>query len=659
MIAIPPLTPEILAELQAGFAGCVFDDPHQREFLTNVTRCDVQAAPGNGKTTLIVAKLALLSRSWKARGQGVCVISHTNAARIEVEKRLASHPTASAFLNYPHYIGTVTGFLDQFIALPYLRGLGWSIQRIDDAVFEAVALSRFGSKRTLQGMIRVQNGARKHRVETWIRNLELSPDFVAEKDVTPSRLKIKARQGQSGPHTQSGTELEEVKAELVNAGFFRYPDMASIATQAIEKCPQIVDRLRSRFPLVLLDEAQDTNGVHLALLKKLFNCDQVAFQKLGDQNQTLYEDDELSSEEYWHAETDVIPLNPTRRFGVGIATFASRLTARSAQLIEGVEGKSTKRNLILFDEASILCVMPAYVAQIRDYWGARGSAHSEHWAVASRHRASSDRGNWPKSLSNYCPDYRSSSNIGEHAQSLCSALRESSVLREAGSSPAQILDLIIAGITEFLWCHGIRDTKNKRITKRSLWPVLTAINNQLPLQIRRLIRDHILFGGAAWNETLWSEFCHQLRTALGIVEPFADSALMFTRFDPQGAQNNGAAVRPARTQFIHENTIVKLGSIHSVKGQTVDSILVVETEVYNRGRRVMDLATVLPHAFGLEEKDFNESPAILSAATNVFVGITRPRELLALALRKTVASDQLKAAATDQGWSIVDLTLPH
>ena len=40
--------------------------------------------------------------------------------------------------------------------------------------------------------------------------------------------------------------------------------------------------IRRRFPLVLLDEAQDTNGGQLALLNRLFAAD-VAYQRLGDQ----------------------------------------------------------------------------------------------------------------------------------------------------------------------------------------------------------------------------------------------------------------------------------------------------------------------------------------------------------------------------------------
>ena len=46
--------------------------------------------------------------------------------------------------------------------------------------------------------------------------------------------------------------------------------MNALAHQAIKKCPNLISRIRERFPLVLLDEAQDTNGDQLALLNLLF-----------------------------------------------------------------------------------------------------------------------------------------------------------------------------------------------------------------------------------------------------------------------------------------------------------------------------------------------------------------------------------------------------
>src|SRR3546814_15133628 len=52
---------------------------------------------------------------------------------------------------------------------------------------------------------------------------------------------------------------------------------------------------------------------------------------------------------------------------------------------------------------------------------------------------------------------------------------------------------------------------------------------------------------------------------------------------------------------------LRLGSIHSVKGKTVDGILVVESEVWKGSRadeQCIDLTTVLPRAFGVTAQPF-------------------------------------------------------
>lgn len=102
---------------------------------------------------------------------------------------------------------------------------------------------------------------------------------------------------------------------------------------------------------------------------------------------------------------------------------------------------------------------------------------------------------------------------------------------------------------------------------------------------------------------------------------------------------------------------VRMGSIHSVKGKSVDGILVVESEIWKGSgadEQCIDLTTVLPRAFGVTDQPY--TGVGLTAATNVFVGVTRPRELLGLALRKS-QSATIVSAAQAQGWTVIDLTL--
>jgi hypothetical protein len=174
------------------------------------------------------------------------------------------------------------------------------------------------------------------------------------------------------------------------------------------------------------------------------------------------------------------------------------------------------------------------------------------------------------------------------------------------------------------------------------------------------MRDHILVGDAGWSDNAWAVFRQQLMAGIaGTVAPTREAA-DFLQFVPYTEDTEPPPDgQRSRTVFDYDGVSIRLGSIHSVKGMTVDAILAVETEVYRgnaRADRAMDLATVLPHAFGLENRDFTANHAHLAAATNVFVAATRARQVLCLAMRRPAASDALIAAAAAQGWRIRDLT---
>lgn len=108
-------------------------------------------------------------------------------------------------------------------------------------------------------------------------------------------------------------------------------------------------------------------------------------------------------------------------------------------------------------------------------------------------------------------------------------------------------------------------------------------------------------------------------------------------------------------QVQFDELTLRLGSIHSVKGKSVDGILVVESEIWKGSKateQCIDLSTVLPHAFGVTGQLL--TGVGLTAATNIFVGVTRARELLGLALRRSEAIALIEPAK-DQGWKVVDL----
>jgi superfamily I DNA/RNA helicase len=140
-VTLPQLDAGDLEALVGVFPGLDFSDEECRAVLLANGSVDIQAAPGSGKTTILAARLYLLSRKWTEERQGICVISHTTVARDEIRNRLATTPEGARLLTYPHFIGTIHGFVNQFLALPELRGQGGGVDCIDDDVFARRAAS--------------------------------------------------------------------------------------------------------------------------------------------------------------------------------------------------------------------------------------------------------------------------------------------------------------------------------------------------------------------------------------------------------------------------------------------------------------------------------------------------------------------------------------
>jgi hypothetical protein len=126
-------------ELVARDLRLELDHPERLAVLKEVTSCDVQAGPGSGKTTILTAKLAIPAKKWPFRDRGVCVLSQTNVARREIERKLSRSAGLRRLLQYPHFVGTLQTFVDLFLAVPFLRWERVEVTAIDDDRFGARA----------------------------------------------------------------------------------------------------------------------------------------------------------------------------------------------------------------------------------------------------------------------------------------------------------------------------------------------------------------------------------------------------------------------------------------------------------------------------------------------------------------------------------------
>ncbi|KQO63167.1 ATP-dependent DNA helicase [Curtobacterium sp. Leaf261] len=78
----------------------------------------------------------------------------------------------------------------------------------------------------------------------------------------------------------------EFRRQKVERGFVEFSDQVALALQAADAAPRVIDDLRARYRVVLLDEYQDTSVVQTRFLAQLFAGHPV--MAVGDPHQSIY-----------------------------------------------------------------------------------------------------------------------------------------------------------------------------------------------------------------------------------------------------------------------------------------------------------------------------------------------------------------------------------
>ncbi|OAM90388.1 hypothetical protein AW736_07880 [Termitidicoccus mucosus] len=385
--------------------------------------CEVQSGPGSGKTTLLTAKLALLSECWRDAHRGVCVLSHTNVARREIEDRLASSASLRRLLDHPHFIGTFQAFVDQFIALPFLRQRDLPITAVDNERFARRAWAAY----ITAGVYPSAKGWLKHRGdETRIRQI------IGGLRYADGELRVDSANYPAGlPAPKSATygDLRNLKHRLAKQGYFRFDDMYAMAERTLSKLPYLATAIRDRFAWVFVDELQDTSAVQCRLIEQLFPASHCVVQCFGDKNQTIFNlDEDAVVAPKLFGKRPVLPLSSTRRFGPAIAGLASRFTAAAKQTLVGhPTGPSRRNTIFLFSRAAINQVVPRFANLVLAEVPPETWRKREVCVVASRKKVRVlKRDHFPLSLGDYWggfdPDTAVSRRILIPSSDLCKKL---------------------------------------------------------------------------------------------------------------------------------------------------------------------------------------------------------------------------------------------
>lgn len=581
---------------------------------------DVSACPGSGKTTVLLAKLKILAdRMPLDNGEGVCVLSHTNVAVNEIKTRLSS--CADKLLNYPNYVGTIQSFIDSYIVKPYLkRKTTVALQVVDDEVFANHLYSlvvRAGQYSTLRYLLMSRH------------NKEIYPtiiDMIKNLYIKDGALFLgNQRAALAGKGRDSSNQyISAVENLLKNEGMIRYKDAYLYAEEAIaELSEKYLELFGRRFKYVFIDEYQDCDAVQRSALDKVFDKAKGCVMHIGDPDQAIYNSDAVNQED-WIPNESALSIATSNRYGQRIADVISDLKKREGNIISANSLTSCQPTLIVFDDDSRNKVINTFITVLEN--NALVSSEGIYKVIGAVKKKSLSG----LKISDYWEDFDAS---GKHTSdyNYWNYIQKIAMYLEQGKGYLAELHI------RKLLCR-ILNYIGKKYTVYTIKEKL----DQSYFEIYKLAILEIFELKEYKKEVI--DAC--IRKLVDGLITNADGGSVFgvlPKYFLEEIYSSNNDIKHHNSMKISSNGItLQFDTVHGVKGETHDATLYLETE----RNGVSDIKSILTY-FGqgklYKSSDYNRKC--------VYVGMSRPRKLLCLAVHKNTYENSGKAF---EFWKVVN-----
>jgi len=640
--------------------GVAFDDA-RRAILTSNVSFDVQACPGSGKTTLVVAKLAVLAAKWPHLRRGICVLSHTNVAREEIERRLTGTLAGQRLLAFPHFVGTIHGFVNEFLALPLLRSEGRTIKLIDDdACFEFM----------------------RRLVGTWPYRGKIGNLYYKDHTLSAHLHSLVWDCGPTGPAAPLGLTpgqaeaLEALKRKAVERGHYFHADMFAVAKRLLAEVPGVVDSLLWRFPAVFLDEMQDTSELQGQVLASIFPLGKCRLrQRFGDINQAIFDTGQAAAKTDPFPAGDVRSIPNSKRFGWDIAGKVYSLAPCQVQPSLVGEGPPKWPHFVTLPEAAmphtVFLFGPDSAAKVLPTFGklllesfpddVLRSPIFLARAIGRRHKKGEEGSQkFPCRLGDYWPDYKpQAARTDPRPESLADYVHLAQRHRAASVDCTAAVRLAVRGIAELVevLCPAkFASVTNSTQRSRGVTGHLLGVSPAL-----REVLWRWCIAATSCSEATWPGEITALRAALepitgGAWTNEADRFCMWSQClaspTPAGSEGQLATLNRFRFRDGSRYVDIDVGTVHSAKGQTHTATLVLET--YYKRHDLDDLMDWLVHKRCGATGD--EGVERLERMRLIYTAMTRPTHLLCLAISASgtgeASSETVVGRLGELGWKV-------
>jgi superfamily I DNA/RNA helicase len=211
--------------------------------------------------------------------QGIAMLSYTNVAKDELQHKIHKMGKAAALLQNPHFVGTVDAFVNQYLFLPHAN--------------KSMAFP--GDRPTLVGEPYQQwktppgwgTDAPDGEYKTmWFDCYTVGLNGVPiriDKERRPGNLPVQ-------PVTEANTtKILAMKRRVWAHGLALQSYANYLAHHALVSSPALTSAIVRRFPVIIVDEAQDLTEIQHAILDHLVEAGHQHVVLVGDENQAIYE----------------------------------------------------------------------------------------------------------------------------------------------------------------------------------------------------------------------------------------------------------------------------------------------------------------------------------------------------------------------------------
>lgn len=267
----------------------------------------VKACAGSGKTCVVAAKIASLLKKWEHSNKGIAAISFTNVAWKEIEETLKNDFEVTSGLSYPHFIGTIDSFIDKYLLLPFGH-LVLNCEKRPEIIMNW--------EPDIRGVSECKrSGCKLHNF-----SYDINGNLISYSDSS---------------HFQncslSHRYCEKAKKQLRASGYVTQADANYFSTKILEKYPEISKAIVHRFPVFLIDEAQDTSEIQMRIFEILLENGLDKLMIIGDPNQAIYEWRTANPEVFIRKENewDTLLLHENWRSSKEICAFTDKIVSEN------------------------------------------------------------------------------------------------------------------------------------------------------------------------------------------------------------------------------------------------------------------------------------------------------------------------------------------